>query len=101
MTPRPVKDSQARWEYDVLDRIVKLERNLIAPEVEVITDRHYDFVQNSPATVWTINHGLGKYPSVETFDFDGNLIEGDVRHTSINQVVITWSGGQTGSATLN
>lgn len=48
-------------------------------------------VQSFPATVWTITHGLGYYPAVNTFDTTGDEIEGDVKHPSLNQVVITFS----------
>lgn len=48
----------------------------------------YEFVQVSPARVWTVNHNLGLRPSVSIVDSGGAEVEADVRHTSPNQLVI-------------
>ena len=48
----------------------------------------YEFVQVSPARVWTVNHNLGLRPAVSIVDIGGAEVEADVRHTSPNQLVI-------------
>jgi len=64
-------------------------------------DKTYTHVQGSPNTVWTIAHGLAKYPSVQSFDSTGELIYGDVEHIDINNLTITFSVSFGGNAYLN
>lgn len=60
----------------------------------------FDFTQASPAAVWTINHNLGFRPAVELASAGGLLIFGQVQHTSVNQVVVTFNTAQAGTARL-
>ncbi len=58
----------------------------------------FDYEQMSAATVWTINHNLGRYPAVTVTDYSGNVVYGDVLYVSTNQVTITFSGAEGGYA---
>jgi hypothetical protein len=61
----------------------------------------YVFTQSTPAAVWTINHDLGKYPSVSIVDSANDEVIGEVNYTSTSQVVITFSAAFSGKAFLN
>jgi hypothetical protein len=60
----------------------------------------YEFVQASPATIWTINHNLGYRPSVEILDAGSQEIDGEVAHPSVNQTVVTLNPASAGLARL-
>lgn len=60
----------------------------------------YRHQQSAPATVWTINHNLGFWPSVSIVDTGGFEIEADVRHMSVNQVVVVFAIPLAGVARL-
>lgn len=47
--------------------------------------------QVTPAAVWSVDHLLGKHPSCTAFDEAGNQIEGDVKHLSLNGLIITFN----------
>lgn len=64
-------------------------------------DLNFVFVQNLPVATWTINHTLGKYPSVTIIDSGGNVVEGDIEYINNSQIVITFSASFSGSAILN
>ena len=60
----------------------------------------YVYQQSTPATTWTINHGLGYRPSVELLDSGSQEIEGEVSHPTVNQTVISLSPATAGLARL-
>lgn len=64
-------------------------------------DASYVHVQSTPAALWSISHGLGKYPSVTVVDSGGSVVEGDVNYISTNNVQLTFSAAFSGSAYLN
>lgn len=51
----------------------------------------YQFSQDIPATVWTINHNLGRYPTVQlyTLDLSANYSEYLVQHLDVNNLRIS------------
>jgi len=59
------------------------------------------YTQSAPSTTWTINHNLGFRPAVELLNAGGQEIEGDIAHTSVNQVVVTLNPATAGQARLN
>jgi hypothetical protein len=48
------------------------------------------FVQSAPSRVWVVNHNLGWRPAVSVVDTGGAEVQGDVRHTHLNQLVISF-----------
>lgn len=58
----------------------------------------YVHVEVNPATQWTVNHNLNKYPAVHIVDYNNNEVVGDVRYTTVNQVVLSFSEPFSGSA---
>lgn len=48
-----------------------------------------EFSQSSPASVWTIDHNLGRIPAgVSVVDSSGRVVNGGISHPSVNQTVI-------------
>jgi hypothetical protein len=62
---------------------------------------NYLHQQMTPSTKWTINHNLGRYPSVSVIDSAGNVVYGDVKHLSLNSVQIEFAHAFGGKATFN
>lgn len=52
-------------------------------------DLSYEHHQQSSDYTWTVNHNLGKYPSVTLMDESFKEFEAEIQHTSKNQVIIT------------
>lgn len=65
------------------------------------TDKHHTHRQDEASDVWTIDHGLGKFPSVTVVDSCGNVVVGDVTYTSLNQLTVTFNAVFSGKAYLN
>lgn len=59
------------------------------------------FTQATAAATWTINHYLGRYPSVTTVDTNGYSIEGNVRYVNANQITVEFNPAVAGTAYLN
>ena len=49
----------------------------------------------------TVNHNLGKYPSVTVLSSAGDELIGDVTHNTVNQLVVSFNGSNTGTITCN
>jgi hypothetical protein len=60
----------------------------------------YEFYQTTPATTWTINHGLGRYPMVRVFIGFEEVQPASVVFTSLNTVTLTFTTAQVGQAKL-
>ncbi len=61
----------------------------------------YVHTQSVPSDTWTIEHGLGTYPSVSVVDSAGNTIISDVRYDTTSRLVVTFSASFSGKAYLN
>lgn len=61
----------------------------------------YRHVQASASTTWTITHNLHFRPNVTVFDSAGTMVEGDVVHTNVNSLTISFSVAISGSAILS
>lgn len=64
-------------------------------------DKHFEHAQGVPSDVWTINHNMGKYPSVYVKDSTEEQVIGEIEYVNANQVVVTFSGAISGVAYLN
>lgn len=65
------------------------------------TDKEYVHDQGLASAVWTITHGLNKYPTVFVVDSAGDEVEGAITHVSTTQLTVTFSAPFSGSAYLN
>lgn len=57
--------------------------------------------QSTASDTWTINHNMGKYPSVSVVDSAGTVCEGTVTYIDSNTVVCHFNGAFSGTAYLN
>ena len=67
----------------------------------VVYDKNYVFQQNQALDKWVINHNMNKYPAVSVIDSAGNEVIGDIEYIDENNLIIKFSGGFSGKATLN
>jgi len=58
----------------------------------------YTYTQNTPASVWTVTHGLSGYPAATVIDTSGNNCEGTISYTNSNVMVITFTAPFSGTA---
>lgn len=64
-------------------------------------DKHFEFTQSSPSSTWTINHNLGKRPSVTVVDSAGTEWHSEAQHVSDNTCVVKFAAPFSGKAFLN
>lgn len=65
------------------------------------SDAYYRHEQVTVSSTWTINHNLGKNPSVVVKDSAGTTWEGHVNYVSTSQIVISFTAAFSGEAYLN
>jgi len=53
----------------------------------------FTFTQSSVSNTWTINHNLGKFPSVTVVDSGESIVVGTIVFNTLNQITITFFGG--------
>lgn len=59
------------------------------------------FTQTVAATVWNVNHNLGKFPSISVVDTANTVVAGQYEYTDNNNVILIFSAGFAGKAYLN
>lgn len=59
-----------------------------------------NYVQDTEATTWTINHNFGYQPSVQTFSVGGVEMMGEVMHLSSNVSIVNFNIAVAGTARL-
>lgn len=59
------------------------------------------YTQNTAAKVWTVNHGMNKYPAVTVVDSAGTVVMCDVYYIDANNLSVTSSAAFAGKAYLN
>jgi|SRR5271165_1748867 len=82
-----------------------------SPAVEIVTQglqgtpgipgppgASYLFTQNSPVTLWTVNHNLGFVPSVTLYTTGGQEMDAEIVHVSNNQCLVYFISAQAGTA---
>ena len=83
-------------------RVSADETRIEATDIAFISDRHFAHNEPAPSANWgTINHALGKYPSVSIFDDAGNPAHAQVTHIDENNVTITSDVAFAGDAYFN
>jgi hypothetical protein len=61
----------------------------------------YIYSQDIAAATWSIEHNLGRYPSVTVVDSAGSVVIGDIKYISENEIEIYFIGSFSGQAYLN
>jgi hypothetical protein len=64
-------------------------------------DKHYVHTQGTPATIWVVNHNLGKSPAVTVLDTANTRWSAEESHNGLNQVVLRFSAAFSGTAVCN
>jgi hypothetical protein len=72
-----------------------------APGAPGASGGFFAFTQASPASTWTISHGLGYQPNVSVVDSAGSQVEGNVVWADLSTLFITFSGAFSGVAYLS
>jgi hypothetical protein len=57
--------------------------------------------QGNPSDVWTIEHNLGKFPSVSVVDSANSIVTGEVQYITKHKIKVTFTSGFSGKAYLN
>lgn len=86
---------------NVLDNKGVVSVNGRRGRVEVTEDRNVLYTQTIASDTWTIDHNMGKFPSITVIDSGGNKVIGEEEHVDNNQVILKFNGAFTGKATLN
>ena len=85
--------------------VFDIEQNLLyawtGTEWIKVNQEHYTHTQNTSASVWIVNHNLGKNPAVSIVDTGGNEVIGDVLYININSLTLTFSAPFSGKAYCN
>lgn len=69
---------------------------------DVPTVSTYTHSQISPASVWNVNHNLNRYPSsISIVDSAGNVVWGDIKQISVNELTISFTAAFSGSAYIS
>lgn len=75
--------------------------NGMVGDVVIDASNTYVHEQTTAASVWTITHSLGRYPSVTVVDSGGSVVVGDVQYIDQNKIILTFQGAFSGTAYLN
>ena len=65
------------------------------------SDAKYVYTQSSASAIWVVPHNLNKYCSVTVVDSNNDVVIGDIRYNSLNQVTLTFTAAFTGQAYCN
>lgn len=57
--------------------------------------------QGMPSASWTVQHNLGKYPSISVADSAKNIVVGEVTYVDLNNLVIVFNSAFSGKAHMN
>ena len=83
---------RTRYRPDTEDPIQKL--NLATRDfVETsLAAQRFLHRQDTPANLWTVHHGLGRFPSVQIIDSEGKVVTTDVRHINPAELELNFAG---------
>ena len=82
-------------------RVSMIKSNDNFTELYPKVDAKYVHTQGVPATLWSIAHNLGKFPSIQMFDSSGENHEGLITHIDSNNAKIEINAGFSGVAYCN
>lgn len=64
-------------------------------------DKHFEFTQGAPSTLWQIQHDLDKFPSVSAVNINDVQVFGEVEYIDKNNLNVHFAAGFSGKAYLN
>jgi len=65
------------------------------------SDKHFEFTQGAPSTLWQIQHNLDKFPSVSAVNINDVQVFGEVEYIDKNNLNVHFTAGFSGKAYLN
>lgn len=77
--------------------IIDLDINYIKEQVR----DYYLHNQQTASSSWVVIHNMNKYPSVSIVDTANDIIMGEIKYNSLNQLTITFTADISGKAYLN
>lgn len=93
------KDEGAVWGH--ITGILSEQTDLNNIIQDLYKKTSHTHTQDAAATVWVVNHDMGKNPSVSVVDTAGQEMMGEVRYGDLNNLTITFSHLVSGKAYLN
>ena len=75
--------------------------NLNYEYIQAQTRENYVHDQQVASATWVVNHTLNKYAAVNIVDTSNDIIMGEVKYNSLNQLTITFTAAISGKAYLN
>jgi hypothetical protein len=75
--------------------------NLDLSYIQSQTRENYVHDQQVASATWTVVHNLNKYAAVNIVDTANDIIMGEVKYNSLNQLTITFTAAISGKAYLN
>ena len=66
-----------------------------------LSDKTFEFTQGVPAVTWSIQHNLGKFPSVSVVNNNNVVINGEITYIDNNNLTCNFSAAFAGKAYLN
>lgn len=96
--------------YDVIHFQTSADQVITNDEMQFVTAqekeqiaqiKRYTHHQLASVDTWSINHNLGKYPSVTIVDSAGTMVVGDILYIDENNLQVTFSSAFSGKAYLN
>jgi hypothetical protein len=64
-------------------------------------DKTFVYDQAVPATTWTVQHGLNKFPSITVVDTGDTVVIGNYTYVDNNNVILEFSAAFAGKAYIN
>lgn len=64
-------------------------------------DKFYEHVQSASSATWSVNHNLGKKPSVTVVDSAGTKVIGEVEYVDDDNVTLKFKSTFSGKAYFN
>lgn len=64
-------------------------------------DAHYVHDQMIALKTWIVQHNLNKYPSVSVVNSANDVVIGDIKYDTVNQLTLVFAAGFAGKAYLN
>lgn len=96
-----VSDNQLNWRVKVSGNRQIGQRGPAGPSGPPGAILTYVHIQVDPTVVWSIQHSLGRYPSVTVVDSAGAVVIGDVHYLTDQTVQVSFSSPFAGRAYLN
>jgi hypothetical protein len=62
---------------------------------------NYVHDQQVSSVTWVVTHNMNKYPAINIVDTSNDIIMGEVRYNTLNQLTITFTAAISGKAYLN